>query len=86
MALHTHNTSHVFNTDMGTGKSIPRSNFGDGMAAPTQFNRPPQFDGAVGSTSNLGPVFGGGMGKANNDAGKAVGRMPNIPLGAIFGS
>ena len=58
---------------------------GPGAAAPVQFNSPSTFDGRVGNTSNLGPVLGGGLGKANNDAGKTVGSMPNIPLGAIYG-
>ncbi len=75
----------VFNTDKGTGKSIPRSFMNSGMAQPTQFNSPGKFNGSVGSTTNMGPVLGGGMGKANNDAGKAVGAMPPIPLGAILG-
>ena len=74
----------IFNTDKQTGKTIGRSNFGPGMASPTQFNAPIQT--RTGGTVNLGPVTGGGMGKANNDAGKAVGSMPNIPLGAIYGA
>ena len=73
----------VFNTDKQTGKNIGRSYMDAGMAQPTQFNSPIQHNSSVGYTTNIGSHLGGGMGKANNDAGKAVGRMPNIPLGAL---
>lgn len=89
MAVHPHEgngTSHIFNTDKGTGKSIPRSFMNSGMSQPVQFNAPSRFNGAVGETTNLGSVMGGGMGKANDDAGKAVGAMPPIPKGAILGA
>jgi hypothetical protein len=75
----------IFNKDKQTGKSIPRSNFDAGGAMPTQFNVPSQPNGSVGNTTNMGPVLGGGMGAANNMAGQAVGKMPPIPKGAIFG-
>lgn len=75
----------AFDTDKGTGKTIPRSKMGPGMASPVQFNIPPTMDGSRGTTVNMGSVTGGGMGPANNMAGRAVSPMPNIPKGAIFG-
>ncbi len=76
----------AFNRDRQTGKKIGREFMGPGEAMPTQFNRPSGFDGRVGNTANLGSVFGGGMGQANNSAGRAISPMPNIPKGAIFGA
>ena len=76
----------AFNTDKGTGKTITRSLMGDGMSEPTQFNATPEIDGSRGTTTNMGPMHGGGMGRANEMAGKAVSPMPRIPKGAIFGS
>jgi|ETNvirenome_6_85_1030632.scaffolds.fasta_scaffold34236_2 hypothetical protein len=73
------------NVDKGTGKSMGRSFMGSGNSSPTQFNTPSSFDGRSGSTVNLGPVVGGGLGVSNNLAGKAVKGMPPIPKGAILG-
>lgn len=76
----------VFNRDRQTGKKIGRSLIDSGDAMPTQFNSPVMpSNTSTGSTVNLGGVVGGGMGRANNMAGKTVGKMPPIPLGAIYG-
>ena len=76
----------IYNTDKQTGKKIGRGLMGSGDAMPTQFNAPTvKSDTSTGTTVNLGGVLGGGMGRANNLAGKAVGKMPPIPLGAIYG-
>jgi hypothetical protein len=63
-----------------------RSYMDSGNAMPSQFGIASRTDGSVGTTVNLGNVAGGGLGKSNNDAGKAVGSMPNIPKGAIYGA